>query len=442
MIRFLPRLLCAASLAWCVGCGDDSAPPPTPRDTGPDTGRDASVDAPGGEDAPPTDGMTLDAPDEDGGMIMPGECGTTPEDVFTLLEGTRFRDRRVALAPAPSGAIAGWVGEPDGFDDFFARMIPSSGALGAEIAVTDHFAMVRGASLVPHPAGGFLAAWSDNDGAPFQVVTRRLGADGAPMGGANRITPVAEGVIHDTPFLAPGPSGLLAGFIEDDTMGGRVGATMALDDAGASAAALTVVTAGPIAEMRMVGLPDGAGAVFMRPVVDEQHVFFQPLDQNGRVSGALERIDNGGNAIGVVDAATGPGGDVGVAFDVDLAGGGVRTEVHFRRVDGETGAAVGLEAILTGANRGRDPGVTSLAGGFAVAYRALDGEGDGYPKIRVAFVSTSTGEVVDELDLDSTTEAGGPVTITTGLDGTLVVGWAEEGESGTSVRARRIRCGG
>lgn len=417
-----------------VACGDDSAPPPAdtggPRDAGPDMG---------GPDAPPVDAPTMvDAGDS--GMTM-GECGTTPADVFMLTEGMRIRPQRVALAPAASGVVAMYAAAPDGFEDVFARTVPSTGDVGTEHAITDHFATAQTPALVA-VSGGYLSAWFDNDGTMgFQVVTRLLGADGAPSGGAQRIT-MGDGIIHDAPYLAAGPSGVVAAFVEDDIMGSRTGQTMLLNASGAGAAAATTIAATSLQEMRLVPLPMGVGALFVRPMADEQHVFFQPLDADGRVAGALERIDNGGNAIGTVDGATGFGGDVGVAFDVDVAGGGVRTEVHFRRVDGETGAAVGLEGILTGSGRGRDPGIAALAGGFAVAYRALDGEGEGYPKIRLAFVSTSTGDVTDEIDLDSTSETGGPVAVEVGLDGTLVIGWAHDSDDGSDIMVRRVRCGG
>ena len=104
--------------------------------------------------------------------------------------------------------------------------------------------------------------------------------------------------------------------------------------------------------------------------------------------------------------------------------------------------AMGVEAVITDLDTGRDPGIGAFAGGFVIAYRGLETEGLDGPTIRLAFTNIR-GQVVETFDLDPTTATGGPVTVAVSLDGTaILVGWASDSEDGTDTFVRRIRCDG
>ena len=99
------------------------------------------------------------------------------------------------------------------------------------------------------------------------------------------------------------------------------------------------------------------------------------------------------------------------------------------------------EVVLSpGTTQGRAPGIAAFAGGYAVAYRVTaDPEVEG-PTVRLLLVSTN-GTVTEATNLDRTSADGGAVRVAVGFDGTVLVTWAEATETGTTLVARRLRCG-
>ncbi len=427
-------LRCLACLALVLAaCGDDSTPP-----------MDAAFDAfrPPRDMGPlPTDGA-VDAGDS---AITPGLCRSDDGYDLGTERGRPFRPRRVAIASGSDGFLTSWSANDGVFDRMYVQPIPLREAAGDVIQVSaDEDFSNKFAPALAWDGSGFVLAWFDNafDVEPrgFQVVTRTLDPGGRPSGTSNVITTGAE-IRHDNPALARGPAGVLVGFIEDDILGGnRVVQTGRLGADASLASGPSDTSASPVPALAMTTRTDQGGAVvYARLGTDTgNHVFYRPLDADGAPAGAPEQVDNSGNFSDTMDAAEAPG-FIGVVFDVDIGGGGSRREVHFRQVDSETGAAVSLEQILTGTDTGRDPGIAPFAGGFAVAFRALSGEGVVEPTIQLMLVNIR-GEVVDAVALDTTTDSGGPVSIDVAFDGTILVAWAEQDAEGTNLKARRIRC--
>ena len=436
MLRFSAFL---TALALLGACGDDDVDPP-PRDAS--VRRDTGVEPDGGED--PDGGTDPDAGDPgDGGLITPGECSTDEGDLFPLFADARRRDRRVAVAGGEGGFVAAWVHNGGVFDGLFLRWVPSTGEIGEQQQVTDDFASQRAPALARRD-GGFVLGWHDNAGeSGFEVRTRLLDASGSPTAESLEITDGGRTVAHDNVALARTSTGVVAAFVEDDTMGSRILQSVALDASGAAAGTPAEVGPSPVLLPAMSSFGDGAALVWanLTPGDDPDTVQLRPLGASGAPTAAAIQVDEGGDAAGTTAVAGTPDGLLGVVFDVDVGGGGSRQEVRFRQLD-ETGTPVGVEAVITDLDTGRDPGIGAFAGGFVIAYRGLETEGLDGPTIRLAFTNIR-GQVVETFDLDPTTATGGPVTVAVSLDGTaILVGWASDSEDGTDTFVRRIRCDG
>lgn len=416
-----------------LGCGDDDVPPVTfdagpRRDVGPDTGTM--------EDGGPGD----DGGDTDAGPVEPGDCSTTPEDRIVLVDDVRTRDRRVALAAGSEGIVAAWVHNAGGFDELFSRLIPRSGPAAEQVQLTSTFASDREPALL-WTGAGYLLAWHDNDGRGFEVVTRALNASGQPAGEPQTITTVREGHIHDSVALARTETGIVATFIEEQiAAAARRLQVVALAPSGAPMGPVRAVADPPVSPPSVAARGDGSVVVWVRSSMTASSVQSRALAADLTSVGGVGDVSVAMAAAGTADVAQTPEGLLGAVYDVDVGGGGSRLEVRFRALDAATGAGTGLEQLITpGTSTGRDPGLAAFAGGFAVAYRGLSGEGLDGPRIRLALVD-ARGAVVETLDLDETTGTGGPVKVAVGFDGSIVIAWAELGEMGTRVAARRIRC--
>lgn len=416
------------------GCGDDDVSPPIMFDAGPrrDAGADAGMDDGGPEE---------DAGERpDSGPIEPGDCSTTPADRVVLVDDVRIRDRRVALAAGSEGILAAWVHSTGGFDELFSRLIPRDGEPEPRVQLTTSFAQDRAPALL-WTGSGYLVGWHDNDGRGFEVVTRALNARGEPTADARTLTTVREGHVHDSVAFARTESGIVATFVEEQiAAAARRLQAVAISSAGVPMGTVRAVADPPVSAPSAAGRGEGSVVVWVRSGATESSVRSRALAADLTTVGGVGDVSVAMAAAGTVDVAQTPGGQLGAVYDVDVGGGGSRLEVRFRALDGSTGAGTGLEQLVTaGTDTGRDPGLAAFSGGFAVGYRGLSGAGLEGPRIRLALVD-ARGALVETLDLDETTPTGGPVRVAVGFDGTVVVAWAELGEMGTRVVARRIRC--
>jgi hypothetical protein len=381
-------------------------------------------------------------PDEDSGMSVPTDCVTTDLDRIVLGSDARAGARHVAVAAGRSGFVVLYTLNAGGFDDVHARLVPSSGAPSAPIPITDNFASERAPALVATD-DGFVAGWHDNDGRGFEVVTRALDASGRPVGDARVISSARTGHVHDRLALARVGASVIATFVEEEVLAStRRLQAVRLGADGAVQGSVASITDPPANEPAIAARGEGSVVVWARAGDDGASIVARPLDAEAMASGAVQTVSTQSNAAGVVSVAQTPTGQLAVVFDVDVAGGGARREVRFRPLSAATGAAAGLETVVTpGTSRGHSPGVAAFAGGYAVAFRATsDADLDG-PTIRLALV-TPNGERNALTNLDPTTADGGPVRVAVGDDGAILVTWAEPtGDGGTELVARRLRCG-
>jgi len=282
-------------------------------------------------------------------------------------------------------------------------------------------------------------AWYHNVlGEGFEVSTRALDGSGAPTAEA-RVVTAGDEVRHDNPALAFGQEGPVLVFVRDDTLGGRevYALPLAADGSADGTPSLVLPVEYGVSQPVLVERPASAPVLLTTDlsvggVTNERAVWLQPLTGASTADGEPRRVDLDGNAAGDVAAAVTPGDDVGIAFDVRVAS--IRNEVHYRPVLADTSEPVGLEEALSD-TQAKDPGIASIGGGFAVAYRQLEPS----PVLELALVDVA-GEVIGTLGLGAITEAGGPVTAVATPEGRLWVAWAERGETETTLYATRITC--
>lgn len=431
---------CALAILLAAGCGDDDVPPPIGFDASrPDGGPVAD-----GGPLPDADSPDMDssASDDDAGTTIPMDCVTTDDDRIALGGDARTGSRHVAVAAGSAGFVVPYTLNEGGFDDVFARLIPSSGEPSAPLTITDNFASERAPTLV-WSGEGFVAGWHDNDGRGFEVVTRELDAMGSPVGDARTISTPRTGHVHDRLALARVGSDVIATFVEEEVLAGtrRLQAARLGSDGGLRGT-IASISDPPANDPAIASRGDGSMVVWARSGDDGASIVARPLDDGAMASGAVQTVSTQSNAAGVVSIAETPTGQLGVVFDVDVAGGGSRQEVRFRALSAVTGEASGLETVITpGTSRGHSPGIAAFAGGYAVAFRATSDTDLSEPTIRLALVAPNGSRTV-LTNLDPTTPDGGPVRVAVGLDGSILVTWAEPaGDGGTELVARRLRCG-
>lgn len=419
-----------ASLCLSVAaCGDD-APPRPPLDGGPrsDLGVDLGVD--GGVDAGDDDGGA-----DDGGTT---EVSCTAGDRITLGVDQDRRERRIALAAATGGTLAAWSGKDGDFTNAHVRLLGTDGTAGDVVSLTDDFAEQE-ALAAARTSAGFVVAWYNNvPGEGFEVSTRVLDGTGAPTAEAQVVT-AGDGVRHDNPALAFGQEGPVLVYVEDDTLGGREAYAVPLAADGTMDGTPTMVlpVGYGVSQPVLVERPAAAPLLLATDlstggVTNDRAVWLQPLTGASAADGDPRRVDLDSNAAGDVAAAVTPSDDVGIAFDVRVAS--IRNEVHYRPVLAGTNEPVGLEEALSD-TQAKDPGIASIGGGFAVAYRQLEPS----PALELALVDVA-GEVIGTLPLGATTEAGGQVSVVATPEGRLWVAWAERGDTDTTLYAMRVTC--
>lgn len=413
-MRFLALLLIVA------GCDDRPGPPRFDAgqraDAGPrgDGGRDAgrAVDAAGDAGAP-----------IDGGAFA---CVADPDLVYKLGEDPGGRDRPIGLAAGGSVFAIVWTETLDGRPDMFGVRMSSDGVLGTEQRITDNSAREQSPAVVAQGTS-WVVAWADNAGTPgFEMRSRALTADVAGTGAVYDLTS-ANMWIEDAPSLFSGSTGVVAAWIEQDTVAGTqaIRARRLATDAMPSSA---VVTASPtgIAPIALGELASGPVALWL----DGGHVKMQRLSADGAMSGAAIDLDEGGNANGTVDAALSSSGGA-VVFGALI--GGVRREVRFRALDA-TGTRIGDERII---GEGGDASIADFAGGYAVSWRAPAAVGS---ELRIALVDP-LGSVSEELTVTEIGDEGGRTTLRVSGDGQIAIAWADRAATQLDIRAAAVLCG-
>lgn len=428
-VNRLRVLLIALLLAGC-----DTGPMPVPldgtrRDGGP---RDAGerMDAPP-MDSGPDAGRDGSRPRDAG----PPTCVADPERAIKLGQDPDRSDRVVALAAAGTGFGIAWNEVPTGgaLSEIHAAFLSSAGVLGAEQRVTENVTPERPPTLAA-VGTQWIVGWVDNASGTFEVRSRQLGADLAPVGTIHPVsdTPTAR---EDNPALFVGSAGPLLAWVEDEMATGDRTARarpLALDGTPMGTAGTASGAGRRPGQLALGELEAGPVLLWSDGIAGSGEVYLQGLTSAGATRGSATPISTEANADGSVDAALFPTGGA-VVFGVLVAG--VRHEVRFRALD-RNGALLRDERILA---NGTDASITPFAGGYAVSYRSLP-SGETPAQIRLLLVD-SFGDVVDDQVVIPTVRGGGRTTIRASADGQLAIAWAEAVSAGTDVKVALVSCG-
>ena len=374
-------------------------------------------------DAPRLDAAT-DAPGDDAGMDI-GSCHVqTPEDLLLVATDTTPRDRIVAVAAGSAEWAIAFSRAEMGIQNVYWALVPTSTDGTVASAVTTGFSIAE-EPAVTRTTDGWLVAWMSNMPGSFEIFAQGFATDARPLLTPTRLTTNTSR--DDGPALVRMGSEVLAAWVET-TASAREIRTRRLRASGDALAAATSVDVSPHSpsfpvlstrldgaalafgstDAVMVGL-DGSGARVVPPAV---------LSAEGNVASSADlALDASGGAI---------------VFDVRVD---VRPEVRALLLDA-AGAALGPErVILLSPDAGNGASLTQFAGGYALAYRALEVTP---PMIRVLFLGPDLEEA-GRLDIASGT-TGARTTIRASGDGRLLVAWADNDGTETDIRAARIRC--
>ncbi len=311
-----------------------------------------------------------------------------PEDVINTGDDACFVTRDPALAWGPNATqkLAYYVSNQAGGYQVFAKDLDAE---GLPQKLSDESGRVSTA-LSAHDLGdGSLVAWASE--APAEKLSQLLVYSGTSA--------ASRRVFFDTQ-LAHRVLALRVGSVSGAKSGERVG---------------------------LVGWVSSAA--------DTQGIYMQRIGADGTAQGDLIKLtDRIGGSSSVDFAAHMTGGAV-----VYTEGAGGRHVVRFQALDAK-GAPTGSAARLTtAAIHARDASITRFAAGYAIAYRVVEGTGDGKPVIRLAFVDAQ-GNQAGTRDVAFATDAGGQVRVLQSLDGRLFLVWQDYVSGAPVLRVARATC--
>lgn len=427
-LRFL---LIASLLGATTACGGNGVPP-IPTDAGP---RDAQrPDASGPDDGGGLDAPIGDAGDVDGGGFDPGLCRADPtSDVFTLATDSLARVRDVGVAAGTTGLGVAWSARAEGAENVWLAEIPPTGAaLIAAQQITTGTSLQRDPVIAPNGLGWFLA-WYGNPDADFEIYAEAF-EDGRIVDGGSLERLTTRAGRDDAPVLLARSDGAMAGWIETRgaTMGERVPVVRSLSTTAAPTAGQHDGTTASTTVGRFVLAPRNGGlSLAWVESGGTPRALLQQLDASGVPSGTPIQLSTEPNLDGSLDLATDESGGAAV-WGTSIAGS--RPQVRARLLDG-SGNPLASEVVITDTTTGRDATIAPIAGGYVIAYRALDGS----PVLRLDFRDANLDPAAT-LDVVPVSASGGSVTIRTSGEGRMVVGWADVDATTTTIRAARIRC--
>ncbi len=414
-------LVLRSTLGWfaLIALACDTPRPPTPPSDG-GARRDAqAVDA---GSTPDADMHEVDS-GRDGGMAS---CNV---EVFTLGTDAPPRPRDVGLAIQGTDAAAVWSAGIGALDEVHFAEIPAEDFVITSRPITSIGAVTRDPAIAA-VGDGWLIAWYSNAGLDFDVYAMTL--RGRDMGA---IVPLTTRMGRDdTPTLLSTAEGALAAWVEERSGASRVAVARSLGaDATPSAPTRDASPSTSSISRPVLAIRSGG---FVLAWVDSASAtpsaLLQPLDSGGAALGTPLPVSTENNADGTIDLAMNTSGGA-AAFGVLVE---TRPEVRARAIDG-SGQPTGPERVITRApTAGRDASLDFFAGGYAVAYRAVDRPN---AQLEIALV-TATLDVVGTIAVTGVAQSGGRISLRTTHDGSLVLAWADVDEETTTMRAARVRC--
>ncbi|MFK8001155.1 MAG: hypothetical protein AB8H86_16295 [Polyangiales bacterium] len=402
-----------------LGCGDDSSPPPGTLDASMDTTvmRDANDVSDAGTD---TSDDVVTPPDTGIPSPLMG-CTFGDADELSLSGAQRSSGVQVAAGPTGFGVI--YAASPEGPENIYFRFVPTSGAIGEPVLLTDDNNITRSPTIAAF-GDGFIVAWYDNESGGFEIRTRVLGADGTPT---SEPVMLSDNMLRDdAPELATLGSGALALWVEDDDRAlTRLLRATRLDAAGAPVGSVLELTDTSNMVDRPVahGLGDGALVVWGEGSGTSRNALGIFVNEDGSAGAPMELSTTGG--VGTLAFATNETG--AIAYNV---GGGSASVVNVLPLGLDGTASGEARQVNVAGDEGGAPGITTFEDGFVVGFTARS-EADRV--VRLSAVDAN-GNLLGTLDGPALEGTVGILQMAT-VDRTMLLSWGI-----TELRSVRVSC--
>jgi len=422
---FVTAVVAVASLAACGKDGSNRTYSDAfvPGDGNVDSATDAGVDA-GDSGVFPTMGCTVNSVD--------------------LLDDQFGSDLELRLAATPNGMIAAWLQQrsmANPIADAYSLFVRADGTFGTGGKYATGNATLLHAPTIAASGTNVLYAWSETYytgptfGFRYDLSTRVLDSSGASSTTTIQATNNAAIADVDATALGLSTGNFLVVFSQEDSPSPRTSHAGVVDATGNFASAPTPVAIAPASQP---ALARSGTAVLAAYAPADSSVVVVPMTEGGALAGSVQPIT----------AALVASNDIEVAMASSSAGlvvwdttnGGTKREVYYRVVTA-AGVAVGLAKTLQGPTmqEGEGVSVTSLAGGYLIAYRGTQDNGATW-KVRVAIVDAS-GLLIADQPVADLTSSSGQISIRASSSGDVYAVWSDARTGGgLLVRGGRLTC--
>lgn len=360
-------------------------------------------------------------PDDAGPPTPLTGCTFGEADELSLSGSQRSSGAQVAVGPTGFGVI--YSAQPEGPENVYFRFIPTSGAIGEPVLVTNDNNITRSPTIAAF-GDGFIVGWYDNESGGFEVRTRLLGADGTP--GAGPVMLTDNMLRDDAPELATLGSGAVALWVEDDDRAlTRLLRGIRLDNSGAPVGStLELTTTSNVVDRPVASrLGEGALIVWGEGSGTDRNALGLFMNADGS-TGAITPLSTSGG-VGTLAFATNETG--AIAYNV---GGGSAAVVNVIPVGLDGNAAGEAQRVNIEGDDGGAPAITSFEDGFVVGFTARS-EAD--QVVRLSAVDAS-GNLLGTLDGPALTGTVGILQMAT-IDRTMLLSWGI-----TELRSVRVTC--
>lgn len=378
-------------------------------------------------------------------------CELQSEDDNTFeAEVEIFDEGGYALVPGPTGFGLAYRGNVTGNCSEAIRVlhIPASSGFPEPISPFPTCSRkLTDVSLAAHGEGWQLA-WIDNSTNSAEVHALALSPDMVAAEGASDLQLTDEpGALEYRPVVKDVHGRPLAAFVSD--AGDQFSISTRFLDHDGEGDNMTVIRPADAQQPQALALSamgnHNAALAWVGPE-NNPGVWLQPLDEEGRQSGNPIKLTERVAVSSSVDLAQREDGG-GVIYSIEIDG---KPQVRFHRLDSE-GMPIGDERVILGPPlRAQGASLHAIAGGYAVAYRALPGGSINSPEIRLLFISKEGNLMRDSagnlptLRVASATEGASRTSIAVSIEGQVMIAWVDAGSgdhNALKVVRHRLDCG-
>jgi hypothetical protein len=379
-----------------------------------------------------------DGDGSDGGGIddLPPQCEISDDDAREI--SVAIVESGFSIAPGATGFGLTYAREACQQALDVVR-VESNGPFTDGTTLVDDCRTVLDVGLAKSGAG-FQLAYTDNSTDSVELHAIELDAELVPVGepATRRLTDNA--LIERRPAVADiGGTPLVAYITEESYERSITTQRMSeVDGKPAEPNDLFERSAGRIPiELDISPIGAGAGLVWVEES-GKQGIWYQSLSDVGAALGTPQQLSSFAAPSSTIDITrrANDGGAIVFAVGIDAAS----QELRFQRL-AEDGALRGdVIKLVSQPLQAKDAGIASVAGGYAIAYRALpDGETISEPQIRIAFITKygravrdRAGRIVSHL-IAPAQHDGSRVHIEVSVDGQILLAFVDGNATGSST---------